>query len=294
MGRYDVTGTTKPVSRIIIVCVVLAMAIAAGMFYMFKQQQETGQREVELATETLDVPVKPDTLEVGSNDRYSPLVDEAPDKEKQQVEKPEQAVAEESFQLPPLNESDELFRENLVVMSSGLGVWLQGENLITSYMTIINDFSQGLRIYKHMRFLSLNKPFAVKQDQQGLYIDPAGYNRYNQLVAAVNAISVQEALSLYKRYRPLFQQVFEQFGYPDDHHVDDIMKKAVANIVAAPVIEARIGLIRPTVRYKFADKNIESLDPVQKQMIRMGPENTRVVQEKLRAFVVALIADNNL
>ena len=294
MGRYDVTGTTKPVSRIIIVCVVLAMAIAAGMFYMFKQQRETGQREVELATKTLDVPVNPDTLEVDSGDSYSPLGNEAPDKEKQQAEKPEQSVAAESFLLPPLDESDEIFRENLVGMSPGLGVWLQGENLITSYMTIINDFSQGLRIYKHMRFLSLSKPFAVKQDQQGLFIDPAGYNRYNQLVAAVNAISVQEALSLYKRYRPLFQQVFEQFGYPDDHHVDDIMKKAVANIVAAPVIEARIGLIRPTVRYKFADKNIESLDPVQKQMIRMGPENTRVVQSKLRAFVVALIADSNL
>jgi DUF3014 family protein len=293
MGRYDTTDTAKPVSRIVIVGLVVVIAIAAVLFYLFKPLQNNDQLEVAIITEKLSVPVKPDSLGAEDKDNYSLSGSASSGKQKMLAKKSEQKIVPDSFHLPPLNESDAIFRESLVDVSPGLEKWLQGGNLISRYLVIVNDFSQGMRIYKHMRFISLDRPFAVKQDKQGVYIDPSGYTRYNQLVAAVDAVSVQQALHIYKRFRPLMQQVFEQFGYPDDHHLDDIIKKAVANIVVAPVIEGRIALIHPTVRYKFADKNLETLDPVQKQMIRMGPENTRIIQSKLRAFIVAMIADND-
>ena len=37
-----------------------------------------------------------------------------------------------------------------------------------------------------------------------------------------------------------------------------------------------------SVTYKFADPALESLTPVQRQFLRMGPRNVRIIQGKLR------------
>ena len=36
--------------------------------------------------------------------------------------------------------------------------------------------------------------------------------------------------------------------------------------------------------YKFADPQLEELNDIQKQLIRMGPNNTFKIQEKLKQF----------
>jgi hypothetical protein len=95
-------------------------------------------------------------------------------------------------------------------------------------------------------------------------------------------------LAVYKKFRPLLLQVFAEFSYPAEHQLEDILVKAAAEILAAPVIEEPIALVRPSVRYKFADKKLEALSPVSKQMIRMGPENTRIIQNKVRLLVEEL------
>jgi Protein of unknown function (DUF3014). len=46
------------------------------------------------------------------------------------------------------------------------------------------------------------------------------------------------------------------------------------------------------VVYKFADEQLQAMNAVEKQMIRMGPDNTRKVQEKLRQLVQAILLIN--
>jgi hypothetical protein len=83
-------------------------------------------------------------------------------------------------------------------------------------------------------------------------------------------------------------QVFAEFSYPKDFTLETIIKKAAGEIIATPVVEGQISLIRPSVLYKFADPKLEALNAVQKQMIRMGPENTKIIQNKCREFLVDL------
>jgi len=40
--------------------------------------------------------------------------------------------------------------------------------------------------------------------------------------------------------------------------------------------------------YAFRDAALESLTPAQKHLARMGPENTRVIQDKLRRIALAM------
>jgi Protein of unknown function (DUF3014) len=96
------------------------------------------------------------------------------------------------------------------------------------------------------------------------------------------------AVAVYQKFRPLMLQVFAEFSYPQDIPLETIVKKAVAEILAAPVIEGQVTLNRPSDYYKFSDPNLEALNAVQKQMIRMGPANTRIIQNKCREFLVEL------
>jgi hypothetical protein len=123
-----------------------------------------------------------------------------------------------------------------------------------------------------------------------MYISPKSYQRYDPLAHAVNRIDSQAAVALYKKYLPLFEVVFKEFSYPKSYQVLDIFKAAVGKILQAPIITGRIEVIQPSVHYKFADSKLEKLSALDKQMLRMGPDNTRLIQKKMRELVQVLIA----
>jgi len=193
-----------------------------------------------------------------------------------------------SFILPDLDHSDALLREEMTGISPVLSGWLNTDQLVRKYVAIANDFSQGLRLEKNLRFLELDQPFAVDQDNESLFIATKSYQRYDRLAAAINALDVQATLAVYKKFRPLLVQVFREFSYPDEYSLEDIFTKAAAVILAAPARDGQVALERQSARYKFADQQLEALNPVHKQMLRMGPDNTRIIQNKLRLFVAGL------
>jgi hypothetical protein len=56
---------------------------------------------------------------------------------------------------------------------------------------------------------------------------------------------------------------------------------AIGRLLETPVIDRPIRLVRPVVMYRFEDPKLETLSAAQKQLIRMGPDNTRAIQTKL-------------
>ena len=49
-----------------------------------------------------------------------------------------------------------------------------------------------------------------------------------------------------------------------------------------PIPRGDVELTPAGVGYAFADERLEQLTPAQKQLLRMGPENVKKVQDKLR------------
>jgi Protein of unknown function (DUF3014) len=283
MGRYHQTEKKKPVGVIVVITIILIILASGGWFYFDKLNQEQGAVS---ETKILSIPPASEISIDESVLKRSPmdettLVTEA-------MDDAAQALQEQQFVLPELSGSDGPFREAMSGVSPGLAPWLDTDQLIRKYVLIANDFSQGLRLEKHMRFLKPAQPFTVEQTDTRMLISNKSYQRYDRLAAAINAMDVQSTLAVYENFRPLLLQVFAEFSYPEDHQLDDILVKAAAEILAAPVIEEPIALVRPSVLYKFADKKLEALSPVSKQMIRMGPENTRIIQNKVRLLVEEL------
>ena len=278
MGRYD-HKKRKKISGVSVLVVIVLIILAGAGWYYFAEQRPDGITEPD--AQVLAVPVVEGMGADNSQIKYesATAIDEL--EELQQEE--EQVV------LPTLDNSDGLLREAMIQLSPALGRWLNTDQLIRKYVVVVNDFSQGLILEKHMRFLKLDQPFVAEQDDAGLFIASKSYQRYDQLAAAIDAMDVKATLAEYKKFRPLLLLVFKGFSYPEQYQLEDIFTKAAAEILAAPVIEGRIALVRPTVNYKFADQKLEALSPVRKQMIRMGPENTRIIQNKVRMLVEELV-----
>ncbi|MDO9268578.1 MAG: DUF3014 domain-containing protein [Methylobacter sp.] len=289
MNRYEQVKDKKIGGGVILAAIMLIVLTSAGWFY-FKHLQSDAVTEPE--TRILALPSGSGETRTIDPLAVSEAIDGPATTEAASGVATDNIVElnqDTSFILPDLDHSDSLLREEMTGLSPALAGWLNTDQLIRKYVVIFNDFSQGLRLEKHLRFLKPDQPFAVDQDNENLFIAIKSYRRYNQLAAAINALDIQATLAVYKKFRPLLLQVFREFSYPDEHSLEDIFTKAAAVILAAPVRDGQIALERHSVHYKFADQQLEALNPVHKQMLRMGPDNTRIIQNKLRLFVAGLV-----
>ena len=280
MSRYEQQASRKKLPVLIILVVVISIISAIWMYQ--KNKQLTGKE-----IKPIDIPIAKRESDLKKEVAVDATAKEGVNSEQAQV-----MDATEKLLIKPemleLGKSDDSFRKALVKVSANLLDWFNVKDVIRKYILIINDLSQSQILYKHRKFLKMPQAMVVKNDLQGLYMEKTSYSRYDRLANAVDAINVQKGLSLYLAFRPLFKQVYDEFSYPEDYRLEDIFMKAAASVIEAPIITGRVSLLRHSMRYKFADKKLEALNDVEKQMIRMGPENTKKIQNKLRQLVEAM------
>jgi hypothetical protein len=125
-------------------------------------------------------------------------------------------------------------------------------------------------------------------------IDPANAARYGAFVAFAEAVNVERAAALYARLYPLFQEAYEELGYPG-RYFNDRLVAVVDHLLQAPEPEGPVAVAlvevkgeyaaaRPWTRYEFVDPELESLSSGQKILVRMGVANERRLKAQLAAF----------
>ncbi len=320
MGRYDSTPNDPSNRKIIIYVCLTLLLLGLLSYFFFETILQDDEMEKEQLARPLIIPDKAVSGEVVSTDgegkiprsespnpndmplqmpddiiddpRDKPYLDGLDDSDQDDDFTQNQNSGTVAFikkQYPSPKSRDDAVRKEVKEISPKLMQWMKSDNLINKFMVIANDFSQGIRSYDHLSFLGRNKPFSAVMDSKGYYLDPKSYQRFDSLVEAFSALNVREAMQVYQQFKPLLQDAYDEFGYPKGYEIEDVLNKAIAKILDTPIILDRIPLVRrTTIYYKYADANIEKLDPVQKQFIRMGPENTKKVQIKLRQFASAI------
>ena len=274
MGRYG-QQTIKQNSRTSIIAVLILIIIF--LLWMFFDSQKSNETEIK----TIDIPKQ--------NIQFKPKTKSTPGNMSTEQDSMPEKPLENEVKLPQLESSDDFFRHQVSFVSADLPNWFRVKNVIKKYIALVNDISQNQLFTRHRAFLKPARKMLVKRDSQGLYLTKDSYRRYDSLANAIAAIDVDKGLQLYLTLKPLFEKVYKEFGYPADYRLEDIFLKAAANVIKAPVIEGRIGLKKHSVKYRYSDKKLESLTGVEKQMLRMGPENTKKIQAKLRKLVQALV-----
>jgi hypothetical protein len=96
-------------------------------------------------------------------------------------------------------------------------------------------------------------------------------------------------VAVYVRFYPLFQQQYEELGYPGKYFNDRLVE-VIDHLLAAPEVQGPIRVTQPKVLYEFADPKLEALSAGQKIMVRMGAENAVKVKAKLREIRSALVS----
>jgi hypothetical protein len=113
----------------------------------------------------------------------------------------------------------------------------------------------------------------------GIY-EPTNVDRYTPYVRVLESIDEKALVADYARAYPLFQQAYEELGYPGKQFNDRLLQ-AIDDLLAAPELDAPLELIRPRVHYEFASPDLETRSAGQKIMLRIGPENAARVKAKL-------------
>lgn len=201
------------------------------------------------------------------------------------VETPE----EPALEVPELDASDELVRSLATTLSDHprLAAWLAPDDLVRRFVASVANVADNENPRPHVGHLAPRGAFKVTEDYGQLVIDPASYRRYDPAVAVFTSLGTADGIRLYRQLEPLFEEAYRELGYPSSDF-DRALVRAIDRLLATPVPDGPIVVKRRVKSYAFADPSLESLSPIQKQLLRLGPDNARQVQKKLRVVRDAL------
>jgi Protein of unknown function (DUF3014) len=194
-------------------------------------------------------------------------------------------AAKAPAELPPLDASDAMVRDLVRALSQHPTVasLLTTDQLIRTFAVSIRNIAEGDTPSRHLK--TIQPGGALKTERRGnrTYIDPASYARFDPHAAAVQGIDPAGAAQVYRTLKPRLEEAYREVAGPEANF-ERAFAQAIARLLATPVVEGPIA-VKPTVAgYAYADPALESLPRAQQQLLRMGPANVRIVQEKLRAI----------
>ena len=143
--------------------------------------------------------------------------------------------------------------------------------------------------------LYLNDPVGLDRAGRRDWLSTLGalnqknFERYKPLVAAMSKLDMQQLSAVYVHFYPLFQQAYQNLGYPNGYFNDRLVE-VIDAMLASPEPKGPIQLVRPNVMYTFADPALEARPAGQKLLIRMGPENAQAIKAKLTELRAAITA----
>jgi Protein of unknown function (DUF3014) len=194
----------------------------------------------------------------------------------------------EAITLPPLDETDSLVRQLVRALSAHAVVvsWLTNERLVANFVVVTGRIADGQTPAAELKSIGPIAPFRVRAARGALSVDPASYHRYDRYAQAVSALDAGGVARVYETLKPRINEADRNFGGPGAF--DAVLERAIVELLKVPAPDGDIALKPAGIGYAFADPRLEEMSPAQKQLFRMGPDNVRAIQTKLREIASAL------
>jgi Protein of unknown function (DUF3014) len=182
--------------------------------------------------------------------------------------------------LPPPEKSDAQMRKDLASLSSmpEWARWLGVSDLLDRFVVFVDNVAEDVSPRKQLDFISV-------QPQKSERLDTS---RYDRIVAVIASVDAKGAAQVVRDMHPLLESAYRKLGYPD-RKFDQVAAKALQRIIDAPVVEKPPRLVpKGANNFGFEEEKLEAQGPVEKLLVRMGPRNTRILQDKARELAAAL------
>jgi hypothetical protein len=194
----------------------------------------------------------------------------------------------DAITLPPLDATDTLVRTLVqgLTESAAVMAWLPTNGLIRNFTVVVSNIAEGPTPAKQLKVLKPAAPFRIVSRDGSTLVDPRSFDRYNTIADAVASIDPAAAAKLYATLKPRIEDAQRDLGTADTF--DKTLERALIALLSTPAIDGSERLKPKGIGYGYADDRLETLTPAQKQLLRMGPRNERVIKTKLRAIALAL------
>ena len=204
------------------------------------------------------------------------------------------SIAKPEDALPALPDADARVRSALdgLLGAKAVGTFLQTDGFVRRFVATVDNLPREHASARAWPVRPTGGAFARDGAGERRTVNADNGARYTPLVLLVESVDTGKAVALYARMYPLFQQAYEELGYPGKYFNDRLVT-VIDHLLAAPEpagpLQIRVVEVkgeqpsdRPWMRYEFADPQLESLSAGQKLMMRMGDVNERRIKARLR------------
>jgi hypothetical protein len=161
-------------------------------------------------------------------------------------------------------------------------------DLVRRWAVGVENVANDVVPRKQLAPLAPARPFSVVRRGGQAFIDPQSYARYDGVGDAVASVNVDALAIAWAALRPALDVAYRGLGYPDGS-IDQAAARALHRIEKAPIRDGDVEVVEGAgAVWAYADPALERLGDVERQVLRMGPRNGRILQEKSREIARAL------
>jgi hypothetical protein len=189
--------------------------------------------------------------------------------------------------LPKLGESDGEIGGALAALFGKAPIeQMLVPDMVIRHIVVTVDNLPRNKVAEQMRPLkSIGGDTVVVTSGDSMLLSPENSARYAAVVKLVQGVDINQLGSLYIRYYPLFQQAYEDLGYPGQYFNDRLVE-VIDHLLQTPEIRGPIPLKQGKVFYEYADPDLEARSAGQKLLLRMGSQNEAIIKQKLKELRV--------
>lgn len=191
--------------------------------------------------------------------------------------------------LPSLAESDDWMRAVVGQLSShpALAEWLMSDELLQRFTAAVDNVAEGNTPRRQVDFMAPDESFEATEAGGRVMLDPASYARFDRMIGVAESFDTRGTAELYRSLEPLLDEAYAELGYPD-RTFEQTLTRAVNRLLSTPVVDGEVDLVAKVSSYEYADPRLEALTDAQKQFLRLGPDNLRRLQTKVRQLALAV------
>ncbi len=189
--------------------------------------------------------------------------------------------------LPKLADSDPELADSLGKLFGPAAIerFLVPEMVVRHIVVTIDNLPRN-KVAEQMRPVKpLGGETVTVANGDTITLSPENSARYAAVMKLVQSTDSKQLGQLYIHYYPLFQQAYEDLGYPGQYFNDRLVE-VIDHLLQAPDLRGPIELKQGRVFYEYADPALEARSAGQKLLMRMGTDNEAVIKQKLRELRV--------
>lgn len=188
----------------------------------------------------------------------------------------------DSEPIPKIEESDQNFEHWAKVFFGkfDFSEVLTFKNLIRNVVVVVENASDETIPMDMSPIKVAPGKLVVKPSGKNFELQKENFKRYARYMDLANAADLKKIVSYYRHMYPLFQSAYKDLGR--DEYFNDKLIEMLDMILATPEQKKPIQLFYTSSQYQFVDSTLESLPAIQKILLRMGPDNSKILKSRIK------------